>query len=155
MADHDRHAERDADHRHASGHSGRGVQRDAAVHLLVLDVDPTTLEADLGALVGRAVEGIGEGAGDVGRDGSGVLGMHRRSAMLDQVSEDRVDRFGAIGPDPDPGIARVGSADSDLALVDLEAASHLENAVEDLGQQERIDDVSADLDLVNDAWYRR
>ena len=75
--------------------------------------------------------------------------------MLDQVSEDRVDRFGAIGPDPDPGIARVGSADSDLALVDLEAASHLENAVEDLGQQERIDDVSADLDLVNDAWYRR
>jgi hypothetical protein len=39
--------------------------------------------------------------------------------------------------------------------VDLEAATHLENAVEDLGQQERIDDVPADLDLVNDAWYRR
>ena len=70
--------------------------------------------------------------------------------MLDQVSEDRVDRLGAIGPDPDAGVARVGSANTDLALVDLEAAAHLQNAVEDLGQQERVDDVTADLDLIND-----
>ena len=112
------------------------IQSDATVHLLILYIDPTTLEADLGALVGRAIEGVGKGAGDVGGDGPGILGMHRRSAMLDQVSEDRVDCLGVISPDPDPGIARVGSADSDLALVDLEAAAHLENAVQDLGQQE-------------------
>ena len=98
------------------------------------DVDPAAPEADLGALVGRAVEVLGEGAGDVGRDGPGVLGVDRRGAVLDQVAEDRVDRFGAVGPDRDPGVARVGPADADLALADLERAPHLEDAVEDLGQ---------------------
>ena len=69
-----------------------GSTSDAAVHLLVVDVDPAAVDADLGRLVGRAVELLGERAGDIGRDDPGVLGMDRRGAVLDQVAQDRVER---------------------------------------------------------------
>ena len=55
-------------------------------------------EPDLGPLVGRAVEVLGEGPGDVGRHDPGVLGVDRRGAVLDQVAEDRVDRLGGRRP---------------------------------------------------------
>ena len=44
-----------------------GIDEDAAVHLLVVHVDPVAVQADLGAVVGGAVEALGEGAVDVGR----------------------------------------------------------------------------------------
>ena len=47
--------------------AGRVIDHDPAVHLLVVDVDPAAAEADLRRLVGRAVEALGERAGDVGR----------------------------------------------------------------------------------------
>ena len=71
--------------------------------------------------------------------------------MLDQVSEDGVERFLVVGPDRDPRVARVGAMNADLALADLERAAHQQNAIEDLGKQERIDDVAADLDLFGHA----
>ena len=78
-----------------------------------------------------------------------VLGVNGRGAVLDQVAEDGVDRLRSVRLDPDPGVARVRPADTDLALVDLEGAAHLENSIEDLGKQQRVDDVPADLDLVD------
>ena len=51
-------------------------------------------------------------AGSVG----GVFGMNRRGAMLDQIAEDGLERLFGLGLDRDPGIARVGSVDADLAL---------------------------------------
>ena len=158
VADHDGHAKRHMDHRHAAGHSRRRIECDAAVHLLVLHVDPAALEANLRALVGRAIEGVRKGTRDVGGNRARIFGVNRRGTMLDQVADDRVDRLGAVGPDADPRVARVGSANADLALVDLEAAAHLQDAIEDLGQQERVDNVAANLDLVDDPrcgrWMR-
>ena len=64
----------DVGHRHAARRaSPSGRRSDAAVHLLVVDVDPLAAEADLGALVGGAVEALGEGAGHVGRHDVRVL----------------------------------------------------------------------------------
>ena len=124
-----------------------GVDDDAAVHLLVLHVDPLAAEPDLGPLVGRAVEAFGEGPGDVGRHDPRVLGVDGRGAVLDQVAEDRVELAGGGRPDGDPGVARVDPPRADPALADLERPPHLEDPVEDLRQQQRIDDVAADLDL--------
>ena len=83
-----------------------------------------------------------------------VLGMDRRGAVLDQVAQDRVERLVVVGPDRDPGVARVGPPHADLALADLERPAHQQDAVEDLGQEQRVDDVAADLDLLDDARRR-
>ena len=53
-------------HRHAAGRLAFGIEEDAAVHLLVLDLDPFAVEPDLGAVVGGAVEALGKGAVHVG-----------------------------------------------------------------------------------------
>ena len=71
--------------------------------------------------------------------------------MLDQVAQDRLERLVAVGPDRDPGVARVGTAHADLALADLERSAHQQDAIEDLGQQQRVDDMAADLDLLDHA----
>ena len=91
--------ERHVGHRHAPRRAAGRVDGDAAVHLLVGDVDPVAAEPDLGPLVGRAVEVLGEGPGDVGRHDPGVLGMDRRGAVLDQVAEDRVELGAVVGAD--------------------------------------------------------
>ena len=127
------------------------IDRDPAVHLLVLHVDPTAMESHLGLLIGCAVEVLGKGPGDVGRHGPRVFRVDRRGAVLDQVSQDRVDRFGRVRPDRDPGVARIRPADPDLAFVDLERPPHLKDPIEDLGEQERVDDVAANLDLIDHA----
>ena len=71
--------------------------------------------------------------------------------MLDQVSEDRRQRLVTVGLDRDPRVARIGAMHADLALADLERPPHQQDAVEDLGKQERVDDVAADLDLLDHA----
>ena len=43
------------------------VDQDAAIHLLILDLDPVAAEADLRAVVGGAVEALGKGPVHVGR----------------------------------------------------------------------------------------
>ena len=151
MADDDRQPDRHMDHRHAPGASGLGVESDAAVHLLVLDVDPAAVDSDLRLLVGGAVEVLRESRGDVSRHSPRVLGVDRRGAVLDEVADDRVEGLGRVGVDADPRVAGVGPLDADRALVDLERPPHLEDAVKDLRQQERIDDVAANLDLVDRA----
>ncbi len=59
--------------------------------------------------------------------------------------------FVTVGPDRDPRVARVGAVHADLALADLERPPHQQDAIEDLGKQERVDDVAADLDLLDHA----
>ena len=71
--------------------------------------------------------------------------------MLDQVAQDGVDHLGSVCRDADAGVARVRTANTDLALVDLEASSHLENPIQDLGKKQRVDDVAPNLDLVDGA----
>ena len=61
---------------------------------------------------------------------------------------------GRAGPDGDPGVARVDPPGADRALADLERPAHLEDAVEDLGQEQRVDDVAADLDLLDHPLVR-
>ena len=154
VPDHDRHADLDADHRDAPRLAGGAVDHDPAVHLLVVHVDPSAAQADLGRLVGRAVEALGERAGDIGRDDLRVLRMDRRGAVLDEVAQDRLERLVVVGLDGDPGVARVGSPHADLALADLERSPHQQDAVEDLGQEQRVDDMAADLDLLDHSRRR-
>ena len=156
MADHDRHADRHVAHRNAARLAAGAVDDDPAVHLLVVDVDPAAAETDLGRLVGRAVKPFGKRTGDVGRDHRGVFGMNRRGAVLDQIAQDGLEHFLIVGPDRDPRIARIGAAHADLALADLERAAHQQDAIQDLGQEQRVDDVTANLDLLDHArraWY--
>ena len=106
VADDDRHAKLDLDHRHAPRRAAGRIDGDAAVHLLIGDVDPVPAQADLGALVGRAVELLGERAGDVGRDDPRVAGVDGRRPVLDQVAEDRIELGVAGRADGDPRVAR-------------------------------------------------
>ena len=98
----------DVGHRHAPGRPGRRVDDDAAVHLLVVHVDPAAAEPDLGALVGRAVEVLGEGPGDVGRRrccaSSGWTGEAPCSTRSPRIASSV---SASVGPDRDPGVARV------------------------------------------------
>ena len=67
--------------------------------------------------------------------------------MLDQIAKDLTKRRGRTGPDRDLGVARVDPPGANPALADLERPAHLQDPVEDLGQEERVDDVPPDLHL--------
>ena len=71
--------------------------------------------------------------------------------MLDQVAQDRAERLVIVGLDRDPCIARIGPVHADLALADLERSAHQEDAIQDLGQEQRVDDMAANLDLLDHA----
>ena len=91
MTDHDRHPLLDVGHRHAPGRGLVPVDDDPAVHLLIGDLDPFALEADLGLLVRGRVEAVGEGAGEIRHGGFRVFGVGRRRAVLDEVADDLLD----------------------------------------------------------------
>ncbi len=78
--------------------------------------------------------------------------MDRAGAMLDEIAENFLERLGRIGPDRDAGVAGIDSPRADHAFSDLELAPHLENPVQNLGQDERVDDMTVNLDLLDDAW---
>ena len=58
---------------------------------------------------------------------------------------------GARGLHGDPRKARINPARADPAFPDFERAAHLENAIENLGQQQRVENVAANLDFFNRA----
>ena len=66
-ADDDAVADAHVGHRQAAGGAALRIDEDAAVHFLIFHLDPLAVEANLGAVVGRAVKALREGAVHVGR----------------------------------------------------------------------------------------
>ena len=122
-------------HRQAAGGGSLRIDEDAAVHLLVFDVDPFAAEADLRAVVGGAVEAFGEGAVHVGRHGHGnrcgATGTAPWSWMASRISSSSSAR---VGPDLDAGVAGVGLPLADADVLDDVGAAAREDLVEHLGQ---------------------
>ena len=100
----------DVGHRHAARRLPSRVEEDAAVHLLVLDVDPFAVEPDLGAVVGGAVEALGEGAVHVGRlDGAQSFASIGDGAVVVDGVQDVFEPSAGRGPDLDAG-RKLGSS---------------------------------------------
>ena len=149
-ADDDQVAEFDRRHRYAPGGRPARVDADAAVHLLVGDVHPVPAEPDLGAEVGGAVEPVREGPGDVGPGDGAVGGLGGDGPVRVDLGEDALEDLGGVGPDLDADVRRVVLPLADAELLDLVAGPAGEDGVEDLGQQQRVDDVAVQLDLFDE-----
>ncbi len=124
----------------------RPVDDDAAVHLGVLDPDPFAGDPDLGGQVRRRVEALSGKTPSWSAAMSSTSpvsgGVAPRSASL---SEQPVEHL-PLGADLDPREGRVV-----VALADLEGGhpivgAGLDDLVEDPRQDQRVDDVAADLD---------
>lgn len=99
VPDDDPHAGFDIEHGNTSGGTAIRIDDDAAVHLLTIDISPFSVETNLSALVGRTVEGFGEGAGDVGDDERTIDERSRDSAVVADLGEEEVKLFAGIGAD--------------------------------------------------------
>ena len=73
-----------------------------------------------------------------------VVGTAPWSANL---AQDQVQRLAVGGPDLDQGVARVVAGLADGDLLDLKRAAVAENAVQDLGQDQAVDDMAANFDF--------
>ncbi len=82
---------------------------------------------------------------------SGLTGEAPCSTRSPRISSSSAAEAGA---DRDPGVARVDPPGADLAFADLERPAHLQDPVEDLGQEQRVDDMSPDLHLFDHARVR-
>ena len=130
-------------HRHAAGRAALGVDHDAAVHLLVLDVDPLAAEPDLGAEVGGAVEALGERAVHVGRRRCGSRPASTGTAPCGWISARIASSCSArVGAHLDAGVAGVVLPLAELQRLDVVPAAARQDLVEHLRQQQRIDDVA-------------
>ena len=143
-------------HGQAAGGVALRIDEDAAVHLLVFHVDPVAAEADLGAVVGRAVEALGEGAVHVGRRRSrspaATTGTAPWSWMASRISRSVSARVGA---DLDAGVAGVVLPLADADVLDDVGAAAGEDLVQHLGQEQRVDDVPVDLDFLDESLLAR
>src|SRR5262249_43524091 len=144
-------ADADVGHGQAAGGAAVGVDQDAAVHLLVLDLDPLAVQADLGAVVGGAVKALRKGAVHVGGDGDAVAGADRHGAVVVDGVEDLAQGVGRGGAHLKLGVAVVGLPLADVDVLDDVGAAVRQDLVEDLGQEERVDDVAVQLDFLDEA----
>ena len=138
----------DVGHGNAAGRPLR-IDEDAAVHFLVLDVDPFALKADLRAVVRGRVEPLGKGAVDVRGHGDAVLLRDGDGPVVVDAVEHFPQDGGTGSVDLDAGIAGVGLALADADILDLVSRSMRQDLVEHLGQQQGIDDVALQLDLLD------
>jgi hypothetical protein len=135
-ADHDQVSLAHQGHREAPGRPAFRVDKNAAVHLLVLHVDPLAVQPDLGAVVGRAVKIFGKRPVHVGGNHGTVIGRSRRGPVIVNDVKDFV-QIGRSGrPDFDARVTRIGLALADANILERIRAAVGEDLVQHLGQQE-------------------
>lgn len=146
MADDKLLAELHIRHRPAAGGTRFRVDDNAAVHLLQPDLDPAAANSDFSSLVGRAVEAVREGPGDVGSDETRVLAVRRSRAVIGNVRQDLLQAFRCWSMDRDQGKACValGLADSDL--LNAERTTPGRDVIEHLRQEKAVDNVAGQFD---------
>ena len=97
----------DVRHRDAASLRHVGLDHHAAVHLLVGHLDPLASEANLGALVGRAVEALGKGAVHVGRHELAILLRGGDGAVVANLGQDLIEQLRSRCADLDHGETRI------------------------------------------------
>ena len=152
VADDDAVAHARIGHRQAAGSRGTGeverdVDHDPAVHFLIGNLQPVAGDADLGSLVGGAIEFFGKGPGNVGRHKAAVVDVGWHRAVVGDLRQDFFQALFAVSANFQQGMAGVVPRLPDHDLLDFETAAAAGNRIENLGQNEAVDDMAADLDL--------
>ena len=142
-------AQRHVAHGHAVG-PALTVDGDAAIHFLVGNFNPAAVDADFGALVGRAVESFGKRAGNIGRHQMAVLLRGGDGAMIADLRENGGEDFGGGRADVDQGEAGIALGFADRDLLDLEGAAGGVDQVEHLGKDQAVDDVPGNLHFLDE-----
>src|SRR5205823_2106359 len=84
--------------------------------------------------------GVGGGGGAVGR-------VDRDGPVRVDLGQDALQHLGGVGPDLDADVGRVVLSLADPELLDLVGGPAGQDGVEHLGQEQRVDDVTAHLDV--------
>ncbi len=123
---------------------GRVLKHHAAVHLDVLDRQPSSGVADVAFEVGRRVEVLGE---DAVRRRDRPLGVvrDRRGAMLPDLLQDPVEAVLRLRPDDDLRVAGGVPRRADVERGDLVVAAVQQDQIEHFRQRARIDDVAIEV----------
>ncbi len=69
--------------------------------------------------------------------------------MIGDLGKDLLQGGGVAGLDLDQGVAWIAPGLADADLLDAEGAARRGDAVEDFGQDQAVDDVAADLDILD------
>jgi hypothetical protein len=109
-----------------------------------MDRPPPAAEPDLGGQVRRGVERGREDARFRRADEVDVARVLRDRAQPGQALQDLAQVLGGSRAHAQPGDGGVGLARSDAHVEDLERAVEVHDLIQDLRQDERIDDVSAE-----------
>ncbi len=136
----------DADHRHTARPRAPGLHHDPAVHLDALDGPPPPPDSHGRGEVGGRVERGREHPMLGGRRQPGIFQGDGHRAQAGQAGENRLEGAGGGRADFQAGGGRVHLALADGQVQDLEGPVEIHDLIQDLRQDERIDDVSADVD---------
>ena len=142
-----------AHHLHAAPHLGHGnapgrlalFDNDPAVHLLFQHVVPSALNADLRALVGRAVKPIRQGTVYVCCHQMTIFLRRGDGSMVGDQSKDLVQFLTRLRADLEQRIAGVMPALANRDVLDRKGTARLRDAIQNLRQNQTVNNMSADL----------
>ena len=149
VADHDLLASRHVAHRHATGARLLGIDSNATVDFLALDLDPSTLPSDFRTLVGGAVKAIGKDPVKLGGHQPAVLASGRHAAVIAHHFQNLGQLLGGRGSNLQQGVARVAADLANGNLLDAKRPAACGAAIENFRQDQTVDHVPADLDLLD------
>ena len=150
VADDDQVAAARVGHGEATGGHFRRIDENGAVHFLVGHFDPVPGDADFGPLVGRAVEILGIGAVDVGGNERAVATSVGTAPWSAISASSFCNSLFACRADFQHRMAGIVPQRADRDVLDRAIAAVGGHDIEDLGQNEAVDDVTADLDLFDE-----
>ena len=138
------------DHRHAFGPQLDRIDPHAAVHFLLLDADPISLEANLRVLIRRRIEAFGKSAVHIGGQQATVLLVERDGSVSADGGQQPLQVLGRTADHAQLGVARIVAPLADADLADLELSAQCHDLVEDLGQDQTVDDVPDNLHVFHE-----
>jgi hypothetical protein len=149
VADDDSLAAFDIAHGDAKSAAVIRFNRNAAIHLLPLDAEPAAAAANLGPLIGGAVEPLGKGAIHVGFYQAAVGLRGGNGAVVADLAKN-LGQFGfAAGRHLNQRIAGIRAQAADRNLFDGKRAAEAGNEIEDFGQNQAVNDVAANFDVLD------
>ena len=137
-------------HGHAACRGAARLDGDTAVHFLIGDVDPMATDSQLGPLVGGAVKPLGKSAVHVGWHQLAILLGGWRSPVVADLRKDFAQQLRVGRADFYQGETRIETCLADRDLLDLESSAGRRNQIENLGQDQAVDDVPADLHVFDE-----
>ncbi len=137
-----------ADDRFAGAHvaqlATRGVvsrHHDDRVHALLVDLDPLAADADMGPVIGRGVEVVGNAAVLLRRLHERVTLADGMTAEAGQLLEQVIERGGIRDRDAHLDARRIVVGPTDVEMQDFVRSPEFDDLVEDRGEQARVDQV--------------